>query len=243
MTEFGISSDWCSKNPTFDVLCRNYGPQHWDMFVNNTLTAYKWVCPPVGALAALYGANCPQAWLLVQMTGIYDLGCRGLSEKQARTTAQYAQLMAKSAAGLKLTEVMQFFARYAVGLYNNEYATLDVTRLGREFHNTYLPARQRELERLLERQAQQAGPSRRGHCVTREEWLATPPDALIGVEMVLLTREGSDEERKVCSFLKLELPLASRRVTAVVQKRQLGQLVDWRFERLLELTDSWREGR
>lgn len=243
LREFGISSEWCSKNPTFEVLCRNYGPQHWDMFIDNTQTAYKWTCPPVGALEVLYGPNCPQAWLLVQMTGIYDLGCRSLNEKLAQTTAKYAQLMAKRTAQLKLTEVMQFFARYAVGLYNNEYATLDMTRLGREFHNTYLPARQKELERLLERQEQQEAPSRRGHCVTREEWLATPPDALIGVEMVLLTREGSDEERKVCSFLKLKLPLASRRVTAVVQKRQLEQLVDWQFERLLEMTDSWREGR
>lgn len=243
LREFGISSEWCTKNPNFEVLCHNYGPQHWDMFVHNTTEAFSWMCPPVGALAELYGKNCPQAWMLVQMTAIYELGCRSISGKMAQSATQYAQIMARSAAGLKLTEMMQFFARYAVGLYNNEYATLDMTRLGRVFHNTYLPARQRELERLLERQEQQEEPSRRGHCVTREEWLATPPDALIGVEMVLLTREGSDEERKVCSFLKLKLPLASRRVTAVVQKRQLEQLVDWQFERLLEMTDSWREGR
>ena len=225
------------------MLCRNYGPQHWDMFIDNTQKAYKWTCPPVGALEVLYGPNCPQAWLLVQMTGIYDLGCRSLNEKLAQTTAKYAQLMAKRTAQLKLTEVMQFFARYAVGLYNNEYATLDMTRLGRVFHSTYLPARQKELERLLEGQEQQEAPSKRGRPISYEEWLAIPPDALISVEVELHTRAGSDEEREICSYLNLKLPLESRRVTVVAQKQKLYRLVDWQFERLLEMTDSWREGR
>ena len=240
LREFGISSEWCTKNPNFEVLCHNYGPQHWDMFVNSTTEALSWVCPPVGALAELYGKNCPQAWMLVQMTAIYELGCRSISGKMAQSATQYAQIMARSAAGLKLTEMMQFFARYAVGLYNNEYATLDMTRLGYVFHNTYLPARQKTLERLLEKQAQQEEPDPRGRPISREEWLAIPPDALIGVKVELFTRIGSEEEREICSFLNLKLPLKSRRVTAAVQKQYLDRLVDWRFERLLEVTDSWR---
>lgn len=222
------------------MLCHNYGPQHWDMFVNSTTEALSWVCPPVGALAELYGTNCPQAWMLVQMTAIYELGCRSISGKMAQSATQYAQIMARSAAGLKLTEMMQFFARYAVGLYNNEYATLDMTRLGYVFHNTYLPARRKALQQLLEKQAQQEKPEQRGRPISREEWLAIPPDAPICVEVELLTRAGSDEEREICSFLNVKLPLKSRRVTAAVQKQYLDRLVDWRFERLLEVTDSWR---
>ena len=68
---------------------------------------------------------------------------------------QFASLLAADVRHYKLSEIMLFFSRFAVGRYGgNSWQSFDLRRIGIAFHQEFLPERNLELARI-EREQQQ----------------------------------------------------------------------------------------
>lgn len=152
------------------------------------------------------------------------------------------------AAMMKLTEIILFLARYQTGHYQNEYAHIDVMKLGKVYHHHFLPERNKELAKMMEQAEQKLAeeeqererrkcPGR--HTLTLEEWRSTTPTTPFGLELEIRTPPGSPLEARICNFLGLPLPLTKRRVIVDIIRQQLDMLCEWGAQRAIKMLDSW----
>lgn len=244
----GALPAWRTKNADFATLCNHYGTANWAFFLAQPRRAYEWVCPRVGAIDALYGPGCAAAWITVQLNAIYMLNHRKPEDMLSQQVVNYAGLMVGVAEGLKLTELMLFLARYHTGHYRNDYANIDVMRLGNVFHHFFLPERAKELAAIEEeakRKQQEletqreADPNRPRHTMSMEQWKQTTASTLFGLELRFRTTPGSALEQLICRELDIPLPLRQRQLKIRLTRQKMDRIIEWQQQRALEVIDSW----
>ena len=244
----GASPAWRAKNPDFATMCQRYGQHNWPYFLTHPQKAYEWPCPRIGVIDWLYGEGCAAAWVTAQLNCIFILDRRKTDDIIAQQAVNFAYLMVGFASMMKLTEIILFLARYQTGHYQNEYAHIDVMKLGKVYHHYFLPERNRELAKMVEQAERKLAeeelererrkcPGR--HTLTLEEWRSTTPTTPFGLELEIRTPPGSTLEARICAFLGLKLPLTKRRVIVDITRQQLDMLCEWGSQRAIKMLDSW----
>ena len=244
----GASPAWRAKNPDFATMCQHYGQHNWPYFLTHPQKAYEWPCPRIGVIDWLYGEGCAAAWVTAQLNCIFILDRRKTDDIIAQQAVNFAYLMVGFASMMKLTEIILFLARYQTGHYQNEYAHIDVMKLGKVYHHYFLPERNRELAKMVEQAERKLAeeelererrkcPGR--HTLTLEEWRSTTPTTPFGLELEIRTPPGSELEARICAFLGLKLPLTKRRVIVDITRQQLDMLCEWGSQRAIKMLDSW----
>ena len=152
MKAFKISNQWIQKNKCLSNLLSNYSPVNWSYLPQIGDEAYTRECPSIGALDELYQMKgVARMWIDEQVTAMYLMSS---SKENMRTPISlFASNFSVVAAPYKLTELMLFFSRYAVGMYDNSYSTFNSRRIGVAFHSEFLPQREQALARLERRKA------------------------------------------------------------------------------------------
>lgn len=240
----GATRLWAEKNSSFDRLQRNYSPDHWPLMIANPARAYRWDCPLLSRLDALYGRGAAAQWADQQVTALFLASGSRDGSLAAASIGTFAPSFAGAAGGCKLSELMLFFARYKAGAYDRSYAAFDPRRIGLAFHYEFLPDRRREraaLEALERGGTEEAGrESRRLHAVSYERFHRAPPGRLYGLRMRLLVPPASVMGRKVCRYVGAPLPRAAGEPFDVTLTRpKMRMLVRWDTQHVLAVDDSW----
>ncbi|WP_278491069.1 hypothetical protein [Prevotella nigrescens] len=121
----------------------------------NTNYTYQCNCPSLLRYETLYGQNSAAHWMTIQLAQLFFLSS-SKDSSVADSIKQFASLLAVDVRHYKLSEIMLFFSRFAVGRYGgNSWQSFDLRRIGIAFHQEFLPERNLELARI-EREQQQA---------------------------------------------------------------------------------------
>lgn len=142
-------------------LAKLYSPAHWDYTLRNPGRAYTATCPALARLDAMYGRGAADEWMDIQVTALFTDGASS-SKGMSDVIGRFASGFAAEAGGLKISELMLFFARYKNGRYDNSYSQFDPRRIGHAFFKEFLPQRACELDAIEREKAAEEAVKRRG---------------------------------------------------------------------------------
>lgn len=98
----------------------------------------------------LYGQGAAHRWLAEQLTALF-LGSTNRDREASGSVTGAARLLASAMAPMKLSELMLFFAGYAVGAYGaDDWQSFDPRRIGAAFFREFMPRRNRRVAQLVE---------------------------------------------------------------------------------------------
>jgi len=102
--------------------------RHGGYVLSNPDGAFRANVPTLWQYGQLYGEAAPRMWIQEQLAALF-MASASRDAGMADGIMQTADLMASEAAGVKLSEMLLFFARYKAGHYDDSYSQFDTRRI------------------------------------------------------------------------------------------------------------------
>lgn len=167
--------EFYARFPTLAKVESAFSPSHWGYAIEHYQQAYTTDCVSIGRLDRIYGPGSSMAWIETQFTGLYLLSSskdKGIVD----CIRSFSGIFASETRRYKISDLLLFFARFAVGHYGaNNWSAYDLRRIGTAFFTEFLPERNREMDYMerekLRQQRECEFKEQQKNAVTYEEYL------------------------------------------------------------------------